>query len=259
MLGENAERYEALAKRIAGLFNRRFLRLDGAWYDGGSLCEFVMPLFLDVVPPEHRQTLLDGLAYVIETKRGSRMLTGILGTKYTMDLLPRIGRSDLAWRLLTQTAFPSWGYMIAGQTTLCEDWSANEGGTLNQVMFGSVGSWLYQILGGIIVDASMPRDQRLTLAPYLPEGHRGIHASLELPQGRVASIWRRRGAEVAWQDSVPPNLTARLRFSPSSNLCEGGQPLRLGTTLGLHTIDVHEGVVEACVSSGDYAFIWSHS
>ena len=47
-------------------------------------------------------------------------------TVLTWKLLrPRIGRNDVAYRLLLQTSFPSWGFCIAnGATSIWERWDS---------------------------------------------------------------------------------------------------------------------------------------
>jgi alpha-L-rhamnosidase len=45
-------------------------------------------------------------------KRGDRLSTGFIGTKSLMQALSLIGRDDVAFRLLHNDTFPSWGFSI---------------------------------------------------------------------------------------------------------------------------------------------------
>ena len=88
-------------------------------------------------------------------------------------MLTKIGRSDLAYRLLQNTSYPSWGYEIGrGATTIWERWnSINPDGTFNDVgmnsfnhyAYGAVGEWMYRTLAG--VSAAEPGYHKVLIAP----------------------------------------------------------------------------------------------
>ena len=47
--------------------------------------------------------------------------TGIFATKMMFDILRKLDRNDVAWRVAAQKTFPGWKYMIdKGATTLWE-------------------------------------------------------------------------------------------------------------------------------------------
>ena len=49
--------------------------------------------------------------------------TGFLGTPYLLSVLADNGRLDLAYKLLLNEDFPSWGYPVKhGATTMWERW-----------------------------------------------------------------------------------------------------------------------------------------
>jgi alpha-L-rhamnosidase len=77
----------------------------------------------------HGQSVLPAavaaLVHTIETV-DHHLLSGIVGTKFVPLALARYCRMDLAMKLLTQTAQPSWGWWITqGASTLWENWSSN--------------------------------------------------------------------------------------------------------------------------------------
>ena len=59
----------------------------------------------------------------------------------------------MAYKLLTQTTYPSWGYMLSmGATTIWERWEYETGARMNShchPMYGAVGAWFYTFLAGI--------------------------------------------------------------------------------------------------------------
>ena len=58
--------------------------------------------------------------------------TGSLGTKYLFEALSQTGHSDVACKVLTQTSYPSYGYMLReGATTIWERWERLENVSMN--------------------------------------------------------------------------------------------------------------------------------
>jgi len=52
---------------------------------------------------------------------GNHLTTGFLGTPFLMFVLDENGRADVAYKLLLQDTYPSWGYMVRkGATTWCK-------------------------------------------------------------------------------------------------------------------------------------------
>lgn len=54
------------------------------------------------------------------------LTTGILGTKYVMEMLAAYGKNQTAMKLILQKTFPGWLNLIEGRTTLPEDWRGGE-------------------------------------------------------------------------------------------------------------------------------------
>jgi len=74
----------------------------------------------------------------------------------------KFGHNDVAYRLLLQDTYPSWGYSIKyNATTIWERWDGwtKEKGfqdpgmnSFNHYSLGSVGRWLYESVAGIASD-----------------------------------------------------------------------------------------------------------
>ena len=70
--------------------------------------------------------------------------------------LSNSGHSDVAYRLLLQNTYPSWGYMIEhGATTMWERWNGDQMmgdpsmNSYNHYAYGAVAEWLYRYAAGI--------------------------------------------------------------------------------------------------------------
>ena len=80
------------------------------------------------------------------------MDVGLLGTKAILNALSENGYADLAYTLASQSTYPSWGWWIVnGATTLYENWPIDTKSdiSMNHIMFGEIGAWMYKGLGGI--------------------------------------------------------------------------------------------------------------
>lgn len=220
---EDAEKYARLAADIKQAFNKEYIReklsfpdLQSKYfvYGTGSQVSHILPLYADMVPEDKKETILKTLLKDIEISHGCHLSTGIVGTRYVLDTLTKYGRADLAYRLATQTTYPSWGYMIKeGATTLWERWEYLDGTGMNShnhIMFGSIDAWFYKVLAGINIDPSRPGFQRFTVKPYVLGDLSHVSASLRTVRGLVSSSWRKEKDSLTLNVVVPVNSQAKV-------------------------------------------------
>jgi len=105
---DEAKKYSQLSSKIKEAFNKKFLKDD--YYATGSQTCNVLPLFLDMVPEDKQKAVLKNLIDDIVVKHGGHLNTGIVGTRYILDVLTKYGQAELAYKLATQTTYPGWGY-----------------------------------------------------------------------------------------------------------------------------------------------------
>jgi alpha-L-rhamnosidase len=138
--------------------------------------------------------------------------TGIIGTRYILDVLSDNGYADLAFKLVTQTTYPSWGYMIKeGATTLWERWEyLTEVGmnSQNHIMLGSVDAWFYRYLAGIQIDPAEPGWKRFRIRPHILGDLQFASASLQTVRGLVSSRWTKGHHSLEFHVTVPVNSQA---------------------------------------------------
>ena len=130
----------------------------------------------------------------------THVTTGNLCTRYILDVLADDGEIDLAYALVTQTTYPSWGYMLAcGATTVWERWEYVDSGELvgmashEQPMYAAVSGWFYRCLAGLRPDACP--FSRFTLQPYFPRELPEIRCTLHTVKGEIRVEWTQRGGE----------------------------------------------------------------
>ncbi|RZK63418.1 MAG: alpha-rhamnosidase, partial [Pedobacter sp.] len=84
--------------------------------------------------------------------------------------------------------------------------------SLNHIMFGEVGAWLYKGLGGIRTDEQNPGFKNVLLKPSFAAGLDQFEAKHTGPYGEIISSWKRNGDAVVYKVTVPANSSATIYF-----------------------------------------------
>lgn len=214
ILGKFAEakKYSQLSSRIKEAFNKEFLK-DDHYATGSQTCN-VLPLFLDMVPEEKQEAVLKNLIDDIIVTHGTHLNTGIVGTRYILDVLTKYSRVDIAYKLAVQTTYPSWGYMLReGATTLWERWEYLADGGMNShnhIMLGSVDAWFYKVLAGINIDSDAPGFSRIIIRPYLVADLNHVSASVKTIRGIISSSWKKGENSLTLNITLPVNTQAKV-------------------------------------------------
>lgn len=166
----DATHYTQLADNIKQAFNAKFLNADGASYGDGSQTTGILPLAFGMVPAANVTAVGARLVDTILTANGGHLDTGIFGTRYLMDALASIGRTDVAMTVLNQTTYPGFGFEIGkGATTDWEEWTyASSMESHDHAMFAGINASLYTQLGGI--QPTGPGYSAVSIAPQVPAG-----------------------------------------------------------------------------------------
>ncbi|MEU8664478.1 family 78 glycoside hydrolase catalytic domain, partial [Actinoplanes philippinensis] len=116
VLGRPSQRYRRLHADIRDAFVDAYVADDGS-VKGGTQTAYLLALGFGLLPPDLVPPAVDRLAAGIES-RGNRLTTGFVGVSLLCPVLAGHGRADLAYALLHQDEYPSWGYSIRhGATT----------------------------------------------------------------------------------------------------------------------------------------------
>ena len=211
---EDHQTYESLATKIKNAFNAKYFRAEKAIYGEGLQTELSAPLFWGLVPNESKQKVAANLAKRVEADQ-FHLDVGLLGTKAILNALGENGYGDVAYKLAAQDTYPSWGWWIKnGATTLYENWNIAEQRdlSLNHIMFGEIGAWMYKSLGGIKPDVTQPGFKHILLSPNFAEGLQAFSAEHLGPQGLIQSSWKRDKKKIIYTVIIPPNSTATVVF-----------------------------------------------
>ena len=219
--------YLRLARQIGAAYNQRFWDEAAGGYGGNNQACNAISLYMELVPPERRGRVEDSLVRDVLAHE-QHLTTGNICTKYLLEALSDAGRADLAYALVLQESYPSWGYMLAnGATTLWERWEHSTGGGMNShnhPMMGSVGAWFYRRLAGLQAEPDAPGFARASLRPELVPGLDWVQASLQTVRGALRVKWTRAGSQLEVHLEVPHGcqLTAAIPAAPGGVITEGG-------------------------------------
>ena len=223
IMGKSKDRkyYSDLAKNIKKAFNERFWNASKECYGNGSQTNNAFALYAGVVPESRQQIVIKDLRNNILLKHDGHLWTGILGTKALIEVLPEYHQTALLDKMVNQTTFPGWGYMISrGATTLWERWGGYRYfgpgmNSLNHIMFGSIDEFFYRDIAGIRLSESGYR--KILIHPHDIGKLRFAKGSIKTILGKVASEWYKTKNQISLKVTIPVNSQAEIDI-PKSNI-----------------------------------------
>ncbi|MBQ5899573.1 MAG: alpha-L-rhamnosidase N-terminal domain-containing protein, partial [Alistipes sp.] len=162
-LGEDATEFIAIRDAAAKAFHDNLY--DPATGSYGKYGSNVLALKIGV-PEERKAKVVEALRQNI-AEVNDHLDTGIVGTRFLFEVLCDNGLKDLAYRIINQRDFPSFGWWIEqGATVTWEQWDG--GNSHNHPMFGGGIGWFYRDLAGLrAVDAGF---RSFDVRPVVPVG-----------------------------------------------------------------------------------------
>ena len=144
-------KYRALADSIRLAYNAAFFHPEQNTYGNGSQTEDILPLALNIAPPDRKEKVAEHLVHTIVIEKDGHLDTGITGTRYIGDVLCDHGYGDLALQVFTQHTYPGFGHQIKlGATTTWEQWYSKGGmNSHNHAMFSGAAATLFSRFGGV--------------------------------------------------------------------------------------------------------------
>ncbi len=179
---------------------------------GNTQTAQAMGLYSGLFTREETPAAFSRLLRLIEEADGT-FDCGILGLRVLFHVLAEHGQADLAYRLITQKKFPSYGYLIDnGATSLWETFHRIEGNSpsLNHHFFGDILSWFLQTVVGIRVNPHQRDPNEIRLSPAFIASLSHAHGTYDAPAGRVECGWRREDGRVVLSYVIPAGVKAEL-------------------------------------------------
>jgi alpha-L-rhamnosidase len=261
---QDAERYARLLAEIKEAFCREYVTEKGR-LASNTQTAYALALWFELLPEGLRPEAARRLAQDVRNF-GNHLTTGFVGTPYLCHTLSSHGYPDVAYDLLNQDTYPSWLYPITkGATTIWERWDGiKPDGTFqdagmnsfNHYAYGAIGSWLYQVVAGIEVDASAPGYKHTLIQPQPGGGLSSASATLNTMYGSVQSAWKLGEDGFSLEVTIPANTHATVRLPDASlaQVSESGGPL--AGVAGVTRVEQDGQVVVVEIGSGQYRFAY---
>ncbi len=244
LLGNSADAqyFARTAAEMKAAYNRKFFNSQTSQYGNNTVTANILSLDLGLVPDGLEDSVMHNIVDVTERDFDSHISCGVLGIQHFMRGLTRRGQLPLAWKVVNQRTYPSYGYMIDhGATTIWELWNGNTANPAmnsgNHVMLlGDLLLWYYEDLAGIRNAEGSIGFKHLLMEPCFPEELHHVKASRQTASGLVRSEWNRQGDHLKWTIELPATTTATLRIPARFGICPTGSGVHSTKTEGDTTI-----------------------
>jgi len=207
---EEAESYRATADKAVKAYRAAFTE-DGVIHSDRQ-CEYVRAIAFALLGEEESRTAAATLNQMV-VDNSCHLNTGFLSTPFLCGVLAQYGYIDTAYRLLLQPEAPGWLYEVnKGANTVWETWTGIDAEgkpheSLNHYSYGAICGWLFGGVCGIHF-----ADGQLTIAPIPHKALGYAKAVYDSPAGRIESGWRYEGDTVAYEFTIPTNITAHIHL-----------------------------------------------
>ncbi len=250
---QDIQGYKELAAKMKEAYNAKYFNKEKAQYDNNTVTANLLSLRLGLVPEGYEAKVFENIVKKTNEEFNGHVSTGVLGIQHLMRGLTEYGRLDMAYKLLTNEDYPSWGYTIKqGATTIWELWNGDTAdpamNSANHVMLlGDVIIWYYEYLSGIKNAPGSIAFKKILMEPVFPEGLDEVTTSYLSVYGEIKSAWSKKNGTFCWDVTVPGNTTAIVRIPKSFGVTVSQMP-------GVHKISETENYTEVEVGSGNYHF-----
>jgi alpha-L-rhamnosidase len=249
--------YLKLAEKSAKAFNDKYWNEQTGGYGSNNQACNSFALFLGLVDKNRVPRVVENLVNDVKI-HDYHLTTGNLCTKYLLEMLTEHGHQEVAYKIATRETYPSWGYMLAkGATTLWERWEYATGSGMNShnhPMMGSVDSWFYKYLVGIIPDDKVPGFERFNIHPYIINDLDFVEGEYNSVKGLIKSSWRKEQDVITMDVTIPVNSKATV-FIPAKNyksITESNLPVDKLEGISFLRLENNYAVFQ--VGSGTYHF-----
>ena len=179
-------------------------------------------------------------------------------------ILAKYGHVELAYDLLHDDRYPSWGYSIRhGATTIWERWDGwtEENGfgpvamnSFNHYSLGSVGAWLYGDVAGIDQADDSVAFRELVIRPRPGGRLTWAEGAYDAPTGRVSTRWELTDGTFTLDVVIPPGAIATIHVptTDAESVRESERPI--AEQDGVEVLESADRALVCRVSSGRYSF-----
>ncbi len=226
--GFDGAKYFALYEKIKSAFRKEFVGEKGK-IKSDSQSLYCIAYQAGLIDGEEAKPNL----YAALERKNFHIHSGFLGIRFILPTLCDLGMKDVAYTLLTNTSYPSWGYSIVnGATTIWERWNSytiSNGfadktmNSFNHYSLGSCGEWYYEYMLGIKpLEAGF---EKLQIKPYIDGTGKITFAKgyYESKKGKISVEWNREGDTAKIVVEKPADMYAEFCFEKLDRIEQDGK------------------------------------
>ena len=277
---DRAEYYRTLFENIKGAVKKHYIDSDSRifcnadsygdakgyvdgnmGFSGHTQTAYANTIYMNFLDETEKAKAGNYLAELVN-ENGKKLTTGFLGVKQLLPALSQTGNTSLAYTLLLNTEYPSWGFEIEqGATSIWERWNSytKEGGfvsgmnSFSHYSFGSVYEWMFNHMAGI--KNTGVGYKTFVIEPETDSRIGFVKASYHSINGAISSEWLQKSGELNLNVTIPVNTTATIKLpaASASDVVESGVTLHKDIA-GIQSIREESGYVWVVIGSGSYRF-----
>jgi hypothetical protein len=213
----------------------------------------LLPLAFGLVPERYHHSVLTYLVEDIKSKN-YHLDTGMVGTNLILPVLTENGYGEIAYKIITQTTYPSWGFWLEQGATSTWEMYERTTRSRNHYFLGTYDEWVFKYLAGIqdVFDGY----KTFKLKPQMLGDLTYVNCRVKTPRGELISNWRKKDDHsVEYYFAIPVGSIAEISFNASDESLVEIDGQRVSVSMqGIKQIKCVDNLVKTTVGSGKYHF-----
>jgi len=228
---QDQKQLEEQAERVKTGINKWIYDAESAEYVGDEPYDEYVPVLnvsaleYGIVPEDDIERVEGRLIQNIVEEKVNHLYGGVFAIHSAYEYLPKHGYADLAFDLITEPTWPSFGWMVGeGATTLWEGFTRRNS-RIHHFM-GAVDNFFYRHLAGINFDKQEPGFKQIIFRPNFIRRLDHAEATYNSIQGEIRAAWEQTSSGTfEYSVTVPPNTSALLVLPSGSQKLNPGEHL----------------------------------
>lgn len=200
---------QQLGNEVRQSVRKQYLDLNQMLVKSSCQTAQAMAIYYDIFDSGEKPQAFRQLMNILH-RDGEKATCGFLGMRVLFHVLADFGEAELAYRMITGTDFPSYGYFIKqGETSLPEQFLSGlryRNLSLNHHFLGDVVQWYMKYPGGIRVENS----KKVQIRPVFVSSLTHAEASHQLPSGEVSVHWKREAEKICLEVQCPADVACEI-------------------------------------------------
>lgn len=230
-LSLNSAYAHQLGAELRAAIRAEYLDLNRMLVKSACQSAQAMGIYHDIFEPAEKPEAFRRLMELIH-RDGDKFTCGFLGLRVLFHVLSEFGEAELAYRLITDKTYPSYGYYAdRGDTALTEQMIDEERRRMvsqNHHFLGDVVQWFMRSPGGIHVKNS----RRVSIQPKFISSLDYVKTSHKLPDGEVSVSWKRDGERIWLEVTCPEEIECEICLDEEYVFEDDGRGIRSGGCAG---------------------------